>query len=269
MGKLFKLKEWLSVADAVKHLSILLGEDITEADLLRLVIDAHLKLSIYIANAVEAKRGYAMKLENPVVRTAIGKKEPRSLLLDISLDSYELRTTNDEIIWIDGVYDLVMLGDDRLEVEKRYHSLTGGPEIYDAFPYGIYVANDEGQLFELQKEWQTRDDIGNLIKTTYCPAVTFSFDNSCFVFRTRYLLEFEEILSKRENCIEKPLLTTERNSLLAIIAALCDYSAIKHQERGAANQIAKLTEEIGAAVSDDTVRRWLKAVPDALENRKK
>lgn len=67
----------------------------------------------------------------------------------------------------------------------------------------------------------------------------------------------------------KPLTTTERNSLLTIIAALCDYSAIKYQERGAASQIAKLTEELGAPVSDDSVRRALEKIPSALEARMK
>lgn len=66
---------------------------------------------------------------------------------------------------------------------------------------------------------------------------------------------------------DRPLMTIERNTLLTIIAALCDYSGIKTEERGAANQIAKLTEEIGAPVSDDTVRRWLNQIPDALESR--
>lgn len=66
-----------------------------------------------------------------------------------------------------------------------------------------------------------------------------------------------------------PLKTQERNTLLTIIAALCDYSAIKHQERGAASQIAKMTEEIGASVTDDTVRKVLARIPGALETRMK
>lgn len=69
--------------------------------------------------------------------------------------------------------------------------------------------------------------------------------------------------------VEKPLSTTERNTLLTIIAALCDYSAIKHQERGAASQIARLTEEIGTSVSADTVKRALEKIPDALDARMK
>jgi hypothetical protein len=69
--------------------------------------------------------------------------------------------------------------------------------------------------------------------------------------------------------VEKGLNATERNSLLTIVAALCDYSAIKYTDRGAASQIARLTDDIGASVSDDTVRRWLKEIPSALESRMK
>ena len=69
--------------------------------------------------------------------------------------------------------------------------------------------------------------------------------------------------------IERPLATSERQTLLIIIAALCDFSDIKHQERGAARQIRDLTEEIGAAVSDDTVRRHLKEIPAAIEARRR
>jgi hypothetical protein len=69
--------------------------------------------------------------------------------------------------------------------------------------------------------------------------------------------------------VAKELTVTERNTLLTIIAALCDYSAIKVGDRGAAAQLARLTDEIGAPVSDDTVRRWLKAIPDVLASRTK
>jgi len=69
--------------------------------------------------------------------------------------------------------------------------------------------------------------------------------------------------------VDRGLIVTERNTLLTIIAALCDYSAIKPDDRGTANQIAMMTEEIGATVSDDTVRRWLKLIPDALATRMK
>ncbi len=68
---------------------------------------------------------------------------------------------------------------------------------------------------------------------------------------------------------EKPLSTTERHTLLTIIAALCDYSAMPYQERGAAAQIARRTEEFGVPVSDDAIREALKKIPEALEARTK
>lgn len=63
------------------------------------------------------------------------------------------------------------------------------------------------------------------------------------------------------------LKTTERNTLLTIIAALCDYSAIDLDAHGTAAQIARLTEELGAAVSHETVRRTLAKIPKALKFR--
>lgn len=68
---------------------------------------------------------------------------------------------------------------------------------------------------------------------------------------------------------DRPLATRERNTLLTIIAALCEHSAINVNERGVACEISCLTEKIGAPVSDDTVRQWLKKIPEALATRGK
>ena len=68
---------------------------------------------------------------------------------------------------------------------------------------------------------------------------------------------------------DKKLNTRERNTLLTIIAALCEYSAINVNGRGVACQISRLTQELGAPVSDDTVRAWLKKIPEALATRGK
>jgi hypothetical protein len=65
------------------------------------------------------------------------------------------------------------------------------------------------------------------------------------------------------------LTTTERNTLLTIIAALCHFSGIEHQNRGVAGKLEKMTEEIGAPVTDDTIREVLKKIPDAVDSRRK
>ncbi len=81
--------------------------------------------------------------------------------------------------------------------------------------------------------------------------------------------EMRSELDSLKQKAEKGLLVIERNTLLVIIAALCDEAGIKHADRGAATGIAQLTERLGVSVSDDTVRRWLKQIPEALESRMK
>ena len=60
MKKLLKLKEWLAVSDAAKHLSILFGEEVVEADVLRLALDGHLTLSVLFVNGASARCGRSL-----------------------------------------------------------------------------------------------------------------------------------------------------------------------------------------------------------------
>jgi len=89
---------------------------------------------------------------------------------------------------------------------------------------------------------------------------------------TEIISERDALLGERNSfraMVDKAMTTTERNTLLTIIAGLCDYSAIIPTERGSASQIAKMTAEVGAPVTDDTIRKMLTKIPDALESRKK
>ena len=63
----------------------------------------------------------------------------------------------------------------------------------------------------------------------------------------------------------RPLRTVERDSLLIIIAALCQHAGINPQDRGASVQIEKITEQFGLAITDDTIRKWVRLIPDAIE----
>ncbi len=63
MGKLFNLKEWLTVADAARHLSVVFGEDVTEADVLRLALDRRLRLSVNFVNGAEGRCGRVVPID--------------------------------------------------------------------------------------------------------------------------------------------------------------------------------------------------------------
>lgn len=336
MGKLFNLKEWLNLADSARHLSIVFGEEVSEADVLRFALDGHLRLSVNFVNHTTARCGKVTRYTEAELVTAIqsGKlpddlkwmKLPRDLagamrgesggeevthLMSLRIDDDRYLTLGDDITKLRGVWDLPMIGGERLDIEHQYQMLTGGPSVTLAMLDGAFVEGRDGRICQLQEdlddnEYQAgssaqlekiirpivegdveEDEAESLLERhkearkeflekkkmrpaseNYYPAVGLPKDG-VIVVRTEALREFENNSNGDPDSAEKPLSTTERKTLLTIVATLCDYSAIDHQGRGAASQIAKLTEEIGAAVSDDTVRRWLKAIPDALATRMK
>ena len=91
------------------------------------------------------------------------------------------------------------------------------------------------------------------------------------LFAEKRLLEAEirEIRENHPKKIERPLSTRSRRTLLTIIAALCKKAGINYEDRGAAQRISELTEEIGAVVSDETIRPIISEIDDAVESRMK
>lgn len=317
--------EWLTVPDAARHLSIVFGEVVSEADVLRLALDARLRLSVYFVNHATARRGKTVPLSEAKKVPGIpldkdGKPcEPYEVILGLRMlikhpdGQVENKVVqfDGKIVSIEGVWDLSMLGGERLDVEHKYQMLTNGVEVTLVNIDGSYVWGLDGELWELQNSFEDIEfyagSIAQLEKLklhiavnnigaaeaekllnrhkedrkefleqkksrpaseSYYPAGGLP-DDSVLVVRTDALRKFEESINSPPASAEKPMTTTERNTLLTIIAALCDYSAIVPAERGAASQIVKMSEEIGAPVSDDTIRNVLAKIPVALESRKK
>ncbi len=66
---------------------------------------------------------------------------------------------------------------------------------------------------------------------------------------------------------EKSLAAREKNTLLVLIAALCKEAKIDYTARGVAGSVKLLTEQIGAPISDDTIRRVFDQLESAVEAR--
>lgn len=130
MSKLLKLKDWLTLDDAAKHLSLMFGEGVSKADVLRLALDGRLTLSVSFVNGAKARCGPMIQsdavqwqempgLDGGTIRIADG------VLLN---DGSAIRLGN-EVVSLRGVYDLPMLGNERLDVEHLYQQLTDGPAV--------------------------------------------------------------------------------------------------------------------------------------------
>lgn len=335
MSKLFKLKEWLIMPDAAKHLSIAFGEEVTEADVLRLALDGHLKLSVNFVNHAQVRCGKVVQIPEADLLAAIRagklpenlewdtfpaemmlfashipndqKGKPVTYLKSLKIDSERYLNLDTNVESISGIWDLPMVGGERLDVEHVYQVLTGGPEITLETLEGAFVQRTAEEMHQLQESFEdNKFSSGSqaelkLIKEIiafekldnseaekllvehkenrkkyleqrkenrncdYYPAGGLPRD-AVYVVRTEELRRFEQRVSDDD---EKALKTNERNTLVTIIAALCDYSSIDYKTRGAAQQIANMTEEIGAPITDDTIRKVLSKISDGVERRKK
>jgi hypothetical protein len=263
LSKLLKLKEWLTVADAAHHLSILFEEEVSEADMLRLALDGHLKLSVRFMDPSQALCGTIQTVEKPSKcfdPTSISDEDEREdrvrrekRVLISALDNRVLDIEGE--YHIDGVWDLLMLGGERAYVEDRYQTLINGPGVYPwYFDAGIYVVKEEleGKACRLRPELPD-GGIPN---------------DSFLVVRTTALQALEESLSEVDRPLERPLGNRERTTLLVVIATLLEIAKIDRKKPSkAASLIARQTELLGARVSERTILDHLSRVADALESR--
>lgn len=322
MSKLFKLKEWVTVPDAAKRLSVTLGEEVTEADLLKLSLDGHLRLSVHFVNHATARYGRigvpgkARYVDFPTdMAAALKAKSPgeyqggyTKLRMGVTLQNGEVIDLEDEIVTLDGVYDLPMIGGERLGIEQKFQGLTDGPSVTLTSIDGAFVEFG-GVYYQLQEDYDDNEyqrgslaDLDKLRmhiatkkldptkaeallnehkemrkkflesrksqpkKEHYFPASGLP-DDSVLVVRTDALIEFEQSLKGELDNVDKPLSTTERNTLLKLVIGMAvkGYSFDPAASRSATpKEIADDLAALGIAFTDDTVRKYLKQAANTV-----
>lgn len=142
--KLFQLKQWLTIRDAAKQLSALLNEDVSEVDLYQLALDEKITISVYFPNGANAKKGRLIQFDDvkwdgfprlddcEYVKKPNGQVElihkktkplihfPDALLIDDDVPVQNARWLRFDrrIFRIDGVWDLAMIGAERIDIER-------------------------------------------------------------------------------------------------------------------------------------------------------
>jgi hypothetical protein len=283
MKKLLKLKEWLTVPDVAQHLSLLFREEVSEADVLRFALDGHLTLSVDFVNGAQARLGNILPLKDAKIRTMPDiDGTPVEFLDGIDLGDGRVLKCEKAVLSINGVWDLVMVGAERLDVEHRYQELTNGPAVNLGNLDGPLVAREEVgcQLVCRFRDAPIQDQL-NLKKflgkeslklpirdpANYYPADSLP-DDCVLVVRTAALRDLEARLSEADKPKKRPIERRERETLLVIIAALARLPKIDvtHPSKAAA---AIESETIGmtARVAKRTIEEHLKRIPDAIESK--
>ncbi len=131
LKQLLKLKEWLTVDDTARYLSLTFEEGVSRADVLRLALDGHLLLSVNLVNHAYARKGKKIPLEEAntsIVPSPFDDTVKIQLLDGILIDRENeiVLKLDDNVTSLEGVWDLPMIGNERLDVEHEYQQLTGG-----------------------------------------------------------------------------------------------------------------------------------------------
>lgn len=140
MSKLFKLKEWLTVEEAAKHLSTVLGEEVAIADIYRLALDGHLVLSMSFPNHAYGNLGEVVGIERAKrfmppagmlddIYAARGECVPEEIVIADYIGNDQFINWSEKVNSIEGVWDLPMLASEKIDVDFVYHQLIGGPYI--------------------------------------------------------------------------------------------------------------------------------------------
>ena len=285
MHKLFHFRKWLTLPQAAQRLSIVFGEQVEEADVLRLALDGHLTLSINLVNHARGRCGTVVSIDEAQTREIPAWALPPSLpgevrdgplrgLKGICIDENQVLELKEEVETIDGVWDLPMIGSERLDVEHEYQKRTNGPEVTLTGLSGTFLRADDGRLCQLQEHFADNEFVkkDTLKKPgsnpqNYYPAGGLPTDG-VLVVRTSAIEEFEKRVSGAP--MEKPIGERERITLLTMIAALAKDAKIDLSKPSkAAAAIETMTEQMGARIPARTAEEHIKRISDALEKRGK
>jgi hypothetical protein len=260
--KLLKLKDWLTVPEAARYLSILFDEDVTEADVLRLALDGRLALSVNFVTYAVGRCGKIVlaAAERNLVPPSSGERYDS--IKEVNLHNGRVVSFSPGLTpLISGVWDLAMFGVGRSEIERKYHVLTGGPTVRfgdDLWLDDLLISRPDGTWMLLFQD----DGRGEYFPTQALPADTV------LVVRTSALQDLEAKLSEPEPATELPLKSRERDSLLVIIAALAALNGIDVKRPSkAAMEIESATIRKGARISARAIENHLRRIPDVLERK--
>jgi len=207
---LFKKKEWVTVPDAAQYLANEVGQDFSEADVLKLGLNGHLKLSVNFVNNVKVKCGKPIIVKKDIAWKELSSEmmahyidqffaKPDSEFMDIGGQRY--LKLDDNVKSINGLWDLPMIGQERQEIEQLYHKMTGGPKVTLVCTDGPFVEEPGGWICQLQycmeaTEFKTGAGKTRKIHECYYPALDLP-RNYILVVRTQALLDYRDSLYSR------------------------------------------------------------------------
>lgn len=296
MKKLFDLKEWLTLEDTAKHLTILFGEEVKVSDVLRLALDGHLQLSVNFLEDTRVNYGAVVPFKDALWN----EKKIDEYVSVVTMRSTKLNNTHAirqeaKISSINNIWDLAMILGGRLIIENMFYKLTLDDAINFRDDYPLPFDNeifiiDENQLIacclmELRRDF-FKIDLGTSLSVQLKDRKNYSvkdnLPNDCLlIVRTNALRQLEDTIrdnqKDNDSPIRKSAATKAADTYLVIIAALAKKAGINIHEAGAANKIRRELDLLGIPMTEGTIYtkvvevlpEVLADIPDAIGRKQK
>jgi hypothetical protein len=200
MNKLFKLKKWLTLKQAIGYISVVLDEPVTEADIYRLALDEHLILSLNLVNGAYGHLGFIRKMSLNLIDNDSpcepGFESIPSEAMDNTFFAGNGAATldTDTVEPFLGVWDLLPTGAGRHKLESDYHQLVDNisVKVMTDDIEGVFVIDREEEILGRLLTKKDNDE-------SYSPSSKLDEHDYVFVIRTAELTRFLASIDDNQN----------------------------------------------------------------------
>lgn len=272
MKKIYKLKQWYSIDDSAKRLSLTLGEDVSSAEVLELALDGQINLFWYMrhisAQEVEFQtRSMRMPLDGGTMFDRELNDQNSELFDYQGFFPFEDRT---QVSNLDGPHRLLLEVCGALEDYFRAQLTNTGGELTSL--EGFFVESGDERIFQILESFGD-----SYLKEMYPDERVFFHDvrghypsvdwpNIAEIgFTKREMERFEGEFQKNE---EKILTNRERHTLYKMLIAMAkDGYGYNHvaSKSPFPEELEDILDRLGLPVSDDTIRVKLKEASELLD----
>lgn len=260
MPKLLKLKKWLTIPEAARHLSAVVDETVAESDIYQYALDGILKLSINFITPAYAKPGKIASMPESKDRSLYFYNNDSTEIfayecderLDFRYkgitieDGFEFKLMQlpkdfphdegalksfepeDEIIKLSGIHDIPLIGNEKELIGERLVKLKSGNDTDQSISFNIcgLLVSKEGEFYQIQKMLssnqlqQLEDNTETSIELHKRFIPSANFPSDSLIVICTNEISKFISYALEENTAPKPLSTKEKNSLAIIIKSL-------------------------------------------------
>lgn len=291
MSKLFKLKELLTLEEAVSHISDVLGESFTLTDLYQFALSGHLILSVNFVNNVTAKKVTFTKTEDikykkefingvPTIPEGTYVNVPINAQYPISRNLW-VKKIEEQVFSLVGSWDLAMVGTEKYRLKQLYQQeISSDVEVKVPDSLNVYVKDVEDtyqlQLLLTMEEYRLKHNIltvdgmkPRIVKSelTY-PANRLDEVDHDLVMKVKEVTRFIKSLEDTPQ-EAKPLHDKERTTLLVLLGSILKKANIDINGQGVIAKIRRETELNNTPISKQTISNLLPLIRNAVELKQK